>query len=228
MNALLRTTLVRSAFVASGVVAGAGGTVALSSGAHEAIRIAKGDTVSVKFSIKTDTVLKALGGARIVGRSCGNSFVYLRIWHGTVQISADSVATEVSCGTVPVDTIKPDTTPVSTLDACFIPTDSAAKYGIRGDVTLDSTQVALIQPWCKTVDTLHVDPTMMPVKAPIKIALAPKKPHPDPSPPTVTITGVCWTASDTAELRRIRADTSSGYTVPRCSSDTLTLPSKKG
>lgn len=106
MNTTLRTVLVRSALVASGGVAGAGGTVALqTTRLHEPIIVPLGDTIIPRHSVKTDTVLTVVNtpqGQRIVAQRCGTSFVFLRIWStGALpqQRSADTVPTITPCAT---------------------------------------------------------------------------------------------------------------------------------
>jgi hypothetical protein len=129
-----------------------------SSGARENITLTVGDSVNPRFSIKTDTVLAAIGNSTIVARHCGTSSIFLRVWRGVKQLSADTITATVTCPTSPVDTTpKPDTL-MAAVGVCFISPDSATKYGIRGDRSLDSGQIALIQPWCKKADTLQLAP----------------------------------------------------------------------
>ena len=89
--------------LAAGLAGGAGITSALSSGARESITLALTDTVTPRFSVKTDTVLGVVGNS-IVPRHCGTGSIYLRVWHGTTQLSADTVTAVVSCA-LPPDTL---------------------------------------------------------------------------------------------------------------------------
>ena len=153
MNALLRTALVRSAFVASGAVAGAGGTYAVTSGAHEEIVVALGDSLTPRFSVKTDSILKVAGN-RIVGNRCGESFIFLRLYKGAFQVTADSIKTRV-CG---------DITPpkVDIVTVCFSPVDPLQKYGfpkydsLGRPLTITAKEDSMRMSWgCK--DTIYLD-----------------------------------------------------------------------
>jgi hypothetical protein len=84
--------------LATGAGAGAGATALVTSGARESITVALGDTIQPRFSVKTDSVLKVVG-SKIVAAKCGDSFIYLRNWKGTTQLSADTVAVHVLCPT---------------------------------------------------------------------------------------------------------------------------------
>lgn len=132
MNAALRTNLVRAALLASGAAAGAGGSFALTPAAREPLAIALGDTVSIRFSIKTDSVLAAVGNSNVVGRRCGASAIYLRVWRGPVQRFADTLPATVPCAPAPtlayVDTV---------YSVCMRPSpDSMAKYAVNAETTV--------------------------------------------------------------------------------------------
>jgi hypothetical protein len=71
--------------------------------AREAISVNVGDTVVPRFSIQTDTVLKVVGSS-IVVRHCGSSFIYLRTWRKTTQLSADTVSVNAPCAASGMDT----------------------------------------------------------------------------------------------------------------------------
>jgi hypothetical protein len=131
--------------LAAGAAAGGGATALMSSGARESIAIARGDSLQIRFSIKTDTVLKVVG-SKVVAAACGSSFLYLRTWRGLEQLSADTVSVTVQCA--------PSRDSVASVDVCFIPTDSALKYHIDASKSLDSVTLAFVQPWCKKADTL--------------------------------------------------------------------------
>lgn len=165
MNAVLRTALVRSAFVASGAVAGAGGTYAVTSGAHESIVMAIGDSLTPRFSVKTDTVLKVVGN-KIVANKCGKSFIFLRNFHGAVQLTADTVDVQV-CG---------DVTPpkVNIVFVCFSPVESLQKYdlvkydSLGRPLTLDARGDSMTRSWgCK--DTIQLDTALVVPKPVTKV-----------------------------------------------------------
>lgn len=75
-------------------------------GARETITLSVGDTIIPRFTVKTDSVLAVVNtpaGQRIVAKACGSSFVFLRTWRGSTQLSADTVTANVPC---PVDSSK--------------------------------------------------------------------------------------------------------------------------
>jgi hypothetical protein len=142
---LVRTALV---LVGGGAAAGAGSAIARrTAGVHETITIAVGDSITPRFSVRTDSVLTVVG-SRIVARRCGQSAIYLRTWRGAVALSADTITATVACA-------PPPPAAVDSVGVCFIPPDSAVKYGIDGSKTLDSATLRLVRPWCKNADTLH-------------------------------------------------------------------------
>lgn len=153
MNAATKLVLQHAV---TAVVAGAGATaatVAVVSGTHESITLAVGDTLVPRFSIKTDSVLRAPGSGRIVVSKCGQSAIYLRNYQGLVQRSADTVDVTVSCAPA-----------VASVDVCFVNGDSAAKYGVTGDVSPDTAAwpaglKATLQ--CGDTLQLQLDPTKL-------------------------------------------------------------------
>lgn len=149
MNVLVKRALSLGAPALVGGGAGVAATVAATSGAHEAITIAIGDTLTPRFSVKTDTVLRVVG-ASIVAARCGTSNIFLRNWQGTTQRSADTVDVTIPCAP-PADTL----TPVASVDVCFANPDSAAAYGIHGD-TLSPTAEQLSHIKCDSTATLFV------------------------------------------------------------------------
>lgn len=150
----------RAAFVVTGAAAGVGGTYAVTSGAHEAITFALGDSIQPRFFVRTDTVLKVVGN-QIVAAKCGPSMIFLRTYHKGAQLTADSIAVNVPCAATPRDTtVVPLDTTTASVVACTIPPDSATKYHISGDTTGDP---ALVQQWCKPVDTIPLFAPIPPV-----------------------------------------------------------------
>jgi hypothetical protein len=82
--------------LAAALVAVAGGFALSAPAARESITVALGDTIQPRFFIRTDTVLKVVGN-RIVASKCSNSFIYLRTYKGTAQLSADTISVTVTC-----------------------------------------------------------------------------------------------------------------------------------
>lgn len=137
MNLLAKKVLQHGLSAVFGVGAATAAVALVSTGAHESITLAIGDTIVPRFSIRTDSVLRAPGGGNIVVRACGQSAIYLRTYKGPLQRSADTVDVTVPCAP-PADTL----TPIASITVCFLPADTAAKYGLRGDISPSPEQLS--------------------------------------------------------------------------------------
>lgn len=137
MNLLLKRVLSYGMPAVAGAGAGAAGWSVYSGGAHESLTLAIGDTITPRFSIATDSVLKAPGGGIVVVRACGTSKIFLRNYQRQTQRTADTVDVTVPCAV--------KDTAVATVGVCIANGDSAAKYGILGgDVSPTAEQLSHI------------------------------------------------------------------------------------
>ena len=114
-----------------GVVATTGTVTARSapgsSGARETITAHVGDTITPRFSILTDSILR-VSGTSIVVRACGTSRIFLRTWQRAAPLTADTVTVTVPCASPYVDTV---TATVSIY--------GAITRGANGALLIDST-----------------------------------------------------------------------------------------
>jgi len=157
VNLLVRRALSYGLPAVAGVGAGAAGTVALQSPPqltrpHGVIYMNKGDTITPRFSISTDSVLKAPGGGVIVGNACGTSSVFLR--NTATQVVGSSRFTVVRTADTTDVYVCDSAIPVASVQVCFIPPDTAAKYGIRGDVSPGAQQLPIVLANCDSTANL--------------------------------------------------------------------------
>ena len=126
---------------AAALALGAGAVAVASNGARESIAVVVGDTITPRFAVRTDTVLRVVG-TKILAAKCGQGMIYLRTAKLGNYISADSITVDVSgCGG--------GTTPPSgaSITVCLhSDPDSIAKYHVRGDTTVDPKLIPCLDP----------------------------------------------------------------------------------
>jgi hypothetical protein len=170
VNVVTRQVLSHVSAVVLGAGAGAGATVAVTHGAHEAITVAVGDSLVPRFSVRTDSVLRVVG-SNIVVSKCGTSNIFLRTWKGSVQTSADTVDVTAPCAV-------PSSPTVASVDVCFIPKDSADKYHISGDTGVDVKNIPFP---CEPTANLTLDPTKLAPAIQRRSVMFPHRPPPQTS-----------------------------------------------
>lgn len=146
MNLLVKRALSMGIPAVVGASAGAAGTVALTTGAHESIVVRLGDTLTFAFSTRSDSIFRPIGNQRAVAAKCGPSFVYLRGYSGGSKLqplTADTIAATVPCPQAEV----------ASVGVCLFPNrDSMAKYAVRGDTGIDDRLV----PCDSAIGTLYL------------------------------------------------------------------------
>ena len=136
MHSILSRALSMGIPTILGASAGVVGKTMLGTGVHESIVLAIGDTITPRFSVTTDTVLR-VSGSNVIAAHCGSSHIYLRTWQHIIQRSADTVDVSIPCAESPV----PDTRTVASVEICFMPTDSATKYHLSADTSMDRAKI---------------------------------------------------------------------------------------
>lgn len=83
-----------------------------SSPTRQSIELPLGDTLDLRYAIRTDTVLRVTGN-RIAPAHCGKSMVFFRTVIGTLVKSSDTVDVTVPCATHLAILVQPPDTVIS-------------------------------------------------------------------------------------------------------------------
>jgi hypothetical protein len=117
---------------------------------QQTITVAKGDTLALKFTITTDTLLRAIGGTKILASKCsGLGHIFFRVWKGVQILQADTVNVFVPCA---------GQASAASIGICFLRPSLADSLHIRGDTSINP--INLPPGTCKSADTLTIQPPL--------------------------------------------------------------------